>query len=34
LFERIPDMILVFEQLRVRRVFEIEKIGGRKHLQH
>ncbi len=31
LFERVPDVILVFEQLRVSRVFEIEKIGGRKH---
>ena len=31
LFERVPDVILVFEQLRVSRVFEIEKVGGRKH---
>lgn len=31
LFERVPDVILVSEQLRMSRVFEIEKIGGRKH---
>jgi hypothetical protein len=31
LFERVPDVILVFEQLRVSRVFEIEKVDGRKH---
>ena len=32
LFERIPDVILVFEQLRMSRVFEVKKIGWRKHL--
>ena len=31
LFERVPDVILVFEQLRMSRVFEIKKVGGRKH---
>src|SRR4029077_15493883 len=31
LFERVPDVILVFEQLRMSRVFEVKKIGGRKH---
>ena len=31
LFERVPDVILVFEQLRMSRVFEVEKVGGRKH---
>src|SRR2546428_5352606 len=29
LFERIPDIILVFEQLRVGRVFEAEELCGR-----
>src|SRR5439155_26188767 len=29
LFERVPDIILFFEQLRVSRVFEIETIDGR-----
>src|ERR1700730_6141102 len=33
LFERVPNVILVFEQLRMSRVFEIEKIGGRKHFR-
>ncbi len=31
LFERVPDVILVFEQLRMSRVFEVKKVGGRKH---
>ena len=31
LFERVPDIALVFEQFRVGRVFEIEKLCGRKH---
>ena len=31
LFECIPDVILVFEQLRMGRMFEVKKIGGRKH---
>src|SRR5881396_3303997 len=33
LFERVPDVILVLEQLRMGRVFEVEKIGRRKHFQ-
>src|SRR5216117_3617202 len=33
LFERVPDVILVLEQLRMSRVFEIKKIGRRKHFQ-
>jgi len=31
LFERAPDMVLIFEQLRVGRVFESEVLCGRKH---
>src|SRR6266481_4060726 len=31
LFERVPDIALVFEQFRVGRVFEIEELCGRKH---
>jgi len=31
LFERVPNVILVFEQFGVSRVFEIKKIGRRKH---
>jgi hypothetical protein len=32
LFERVPDVILVLEQLRMSRVFEVKKLGRRKHL--
>jgi len=32
LFERVPDVILVLEQLRMGRVFEVKKFSGRKHL--
>src|ERR671931_2405911 len=31
LFERIPNVILIFEQLRMSRVFEVKEIGRRKH---
>src|SRR5207245_9764244 len=33
LFERVPDVVLVFEQLGMGRVFEVKKIGGREHSQ-
>src|SRR5260370_20500893 len=32
LFERIPDIILFLEQLRMGRVFEVKKFSRRKHL--
>ena len=31
LFQRVPDILLVFEQFRMRRVLETEKFFGRKH---
>jgi hypothetical protein len=34
LFERIPDVILVLEQLRMSSVFEVQKIGRGKHFQY
>jgi len=33
LFERVPDVSLILKQFRMCRVFEVKKIGGRKHFQ-
>src|SRR5438094_9058334 len=33
LFERVPDVSVILKQFRMCRVFEVKKIGARKHFQ-